>query len=472
MRYNIFLAGIVAAIIIFFVTGCAQDKTGMALSRHTHSSGIAQYPAFASNEKSAMSTRSMATAADVNIPENATVEDYVQLALARNPGLIAARQKVSASKERIKQEGSLQDPMLKVAPIGEMAETAAGQVDTMMGVSQTLPFPGKLSTKAKIASKETDVASQELIQTQLSLVADVRRAYWGYYFTSRAIEVTQQNHDLLEQFHQVAQSMYSVGTGGQQDVLRASVELSNLTNELLTWKQRRQTAAAMLNSLIDRPVEAALPQPPQTQPEQLKLELNGLLAQAERFNPELGALRERTEADRQRLNLANLNRWPDLTLGYDYGFVSDHGLAPSANGKDQWWITFSINLPIWFEKLDAAEREARYRVSQRNAELKNTANRVSFRVQDAFIKVDTQQRLVTLFHDVIIPQAQQTVDVSSSAYQAGRLDFLTLIDNWRKLLNYKLMYHQSVAQLEQDFADLQQVVGKDVGKVWLPEQPK
>jgi cobalt-zinc-cadmium efflux system outer membrane protein len=468
MRYKMWFAGIALSAVILG-SSCAQNKDEIEFGGRGHNANFAK-PAL-DNQETAISRANLG-AGEVNIGGNATVEDYVRLAMERNPGIIAARQRVNAAHERIVQESSLDDPMLKVAPIGEMAETAAGQVDTMIGVSQKFPFPGKLSTKAKIASKETQVAAQELVQTQLSVTDDVRRAYWSYYYTTRAIEVTQQNRDLLEQFHQVAQSMYSAGTGGQQDVLRASVELSNLTNELLTWNQRQQTAAAMLNSLIDRPIQAALPVPAQMQPEQLKLELNGLLAEAEKYNPELAAIQQRIEADQQRLKLANLNRWPDLTLGYDYGFVSDMGLAASANGKDQWWITFGINLPIWFNKLDAAEREARYRINQRSAELKNTANRVSFRVEDAFIKVDTQQRLVTLFNDVIIPQAQQTVDVSSSDYQTGKLDFLTLIDNWRKLLNYKLMYHQSVAQLEQDFADLQQAVGKDVKRVWLPEEPK
>jgi cobalt-zinc-cadmium efflux system outer membrane protein len=472
MQYKTCLTAIAAAIVILGSTGCAENETDAAWKQDASGRSITQSMTVANNVKPAAINPSAMTAADVNIPESATVQDYVRLALQRNPGIMAARERANALRERVVQEGSLDDPMLKVAPIGEMAETAAGQVDTMMGVSQKLPFPGKLSTKAKIASKEADAALQELVKTQLAVMDDVRRAYWSYYFTSRAIEVTQQNRDLLEQFHQVAQSMYSAGTGSQQDVLRASVELSNLTNELLTWGQRRQTAGAMLNSLIDRPVEASLPQPPEIQPEQLQLELNRLLAEAQRFNPELGVIRQRTEADQQRLKLANLNRWPDLTLGYDYGFVSDQGISAAANGKDQWWITFSINLPIWFQKLDAAEREARYRISQQNAELKNTENRVSFRVQDAFIKVDTQQRLVTLFNDVIIPQSQQTVDVSSSGYRSGKLDFLTLVDNWRKLLNYRLMYHQSVAELEQNFADLQQAVGKDVERVWLPEQPR
>jgi len=54
------------------------------------------------------------------------------------------------------------------------------------------------------------------------------------------------------------------------------------------------------------------------------------------------------------------------------------------------------------------------------------------------------------------------VRVSKSSYRAGKVDFLTIVDNWRKLLEFELMYHLSVSQLEQHFAELQRVVGRDL----------
>ncbi|MHC4709639.1 MAG: hypothetical protein ACYTA3_04235, partial [Planctomycetota bacterium] len=66
-----------------------------------------------------------------------------------------------------------------------------------------------------------------------------------------------------------------------------------------------------------------------------------------------------------------------------------------------------------------------------------------------------------LFRDVIIPQARQTVDASLSGYRAGKLDFLTLVDNWRRLFEFEVIYHQDLTALEQSLADLQQAVGRD-----------
>lgn len=405
----------------------------------------------------AMSPSPAAAMAEASGPEA-----YVQLALERNPAIRGAKQKVQRLAQRIPQVTSLDDPMFNVSPIGEMAETAAGQAGLMTGVSQKLPFPGKLSTRGRIAGQMVAAAAQDLEATKLQVIADTRQAYWSHYFAVRAINVTEQSRELLSQFKQIAEAKNKAGTASQQDVLRASVELSNLDNELITWRQRRTTAAAMLNSLIDRPVTAEIPAPSIVDADEIALDLNQLLAEAEQINPAIRKVREQVEEYRQRLKLAKLNRYPDLTAMLNYVAVEDEGISMAANGKDQWWLGFGVNLPVWTEKLDAAENESRHGIMESLADLNNAHNRVAFRVQDAFVKVDTQQRLTILFRDVIVPQAQQTVDASFSSYRAGKVEFLTVVDNWRKLLNFQLMYHQSLAQLEKDFAALQQTVGRDL----------
>ena len=408
----------------------------------------------------------------VEIPDDAGPEDYVRLALRRNPAIKAAQQRVRRLANRIPQVTSLGDPMLTIAPIGEMAETAAGQVRVMTGVSQKLPFPGKLQARGDIAGLDTSMAVHDLENTRLAVIADTRRAYWSYYFTVRAIEVTTHNRQLLARFQQIAEAKYRAGAATQQDVLRASVELSNVENTLITLAQRRSTAVAMLNRLIDRQVTATLPEPPPIDPDELTLELDPLLATADLANPAIRKVHERIDVFRKRLQLAKLGRWPDLTVSFNYNLVDDEGLSRIANGEDQWWVGLGVNLPIWQEKLDAAERESARGVMEAIAELREARNRVAFRVEDAFVKVDTQQRLVILFRDVIVPQARQTVDSALGSYQAGKVDFLTLVDNWRRLLDFQLMYHQSLAQLEQSFAELQQAVGEDLDRTGRSsEQP-
>ncbi len=404
----------------------------------------------------------------VDLSSQNDVDAYVRLALERNPRIRAAEHNVDRLTQRIDQVTSLNDPMFMFSPVGEMAQTASGQVGLMTGVSQQVPYPGKLAARGRVAAQDVAVAAAQLEQVKLDVIAQTRQAYWRHYFAVRAIEVTRQSRSLLYNLRSSAEAMLEAGRAMQQDVLRASVELGDVDRKLVELEQGKRSAAAMLNQMLDRPMDAAIPDPPPIEPRDLSLQHAALLAEASENNPQLAAAHHRIETFRERLELARLQRRPDMTVGINYAAVDDEGLSPVANGNDQWWLTFGVNLPIWASKNNAAEREARFGIQQELAALRDVNNRVAFDVEDALARVESQQRLVALFRDVIIPDAKQTVDASVNAYQSGKVDFLTLIDNWRRLLEFELQYHRSLAQLERDLADLEQAVGRGVARETSP----
>lgn len=399
-----------------------------------------------------------------------SAEVYVRLALERNPSIRAAEQRALRFGERIAQTTSLDDPMLEITPIGEMAETAAGRVGLMTSLSQRLPFPGKLEARGRVAEQEVAIAEQDLERVRLSVVADTRRSYWGLYYAVRSIEINRKNRDLLAQLSEVARAKQRAGVTTQEAALRASVEMNNLENELIALEQRRTTATAMLNTLIDRPVRAPIADPGPVTLTEFGGRLDALLAGAEANNPTIRGIRERLTQYRERRGLAGLGRYPDLTVSVSYNLVDDNGLSPVANGDNQWWLGFGVNLPIWQGKQDSAEREAMRGVLETAGELVGEQNMVAFRVQDAFLKVDTQQRQAALLRDVIVPEARQAVEASLSGYRAGEVDFLTLIDNWRNLLEFELMFQAGISELERGFAELQESVGYDLERDGTPRR--
>jgi cobalt-zinc-cadmium efflux system outer membrane protein len=84
-------------------------------------------------------------------------------------------------------------------------------------------------------------------------------------------------------------------------------------------------------------------------------------------------------------------------------------------------------------------------------------------VTDLFAQAKSQQDLLTLFREDILPKARQTLEVSSRAYNVGEVDFLQLIDNWRQLLRYEVSYRRLEASLRQTVAELERMVGGFVG---------
>jgi outer membrane protein, heavy metal efflux system len=400
--------------------------------------------------------------APLDMPENAGLEEYVAFALQRNPSIHRAIRAAQMAGFRVPQVTSLQDPMLAVVPpTGNMVETAAGMMDGGVEISQTIPFPGRLSRRGKVAEQEVRMALATLNDVRIRVVSDVARAYYEYYLAEVSIDITRASAQLLDQMRSVAAARYRTGSATQQDVLRAEVELYALTNEIITLEQRHSTSQARLNTLMDRPVDAPLPAPSPFDLATVDWKLPDAMDRAVESNPQLVRLREQVLRDLERIRLAKLEYYPDLRASFSYNFIGS-GISPVATGDDNWSLPLGLNLPIWWKRLRAGVLEANAGTLSSVEQLEEARNTILFGLQDTLVKVDTQYRQAILFRDLIVPRARQTVEVSTAAYRTGDLEFTALIENWRNWLDFSLAYYRALAGLEQRFADLQQLIGARV----------
>jgi outer membrane protein TolC len=397
---------------------------------------------------------------DTELAGSAGLEDYVRLALRDSPTIRRAVRRVQTLGYEVPQVTSLSDPMVSlIPPTGDMVQTAAGEMAGGVSVSQKIPFPGKLSGRGRVVEQAVRMALQDLADARISTVAKVQKAYDVYYLADVSIEITHQSEQLLQQIRDVAAARYRAGRATQQDVLRAEVELYSLINELITLEQRRETARALLNSLMNRRVDAELPPPAELELEQVEWKLPEAMAEAVRHNPRLARVQEQIKRDLANIKLARLDYFPDLTVGYGATFISSSGVSPVASGEDAWNLAFGLNLPIWWQRLRAQVLEMNAQALTSVEEYAELRNLIFFELQDTLVKIDTAYRQAVLLRELIVPRAWQTVEVSTIAYRAGSVDFTPLIDNWRKWLDLSLAYHRALAELEQRFADLQQLVG-------------
>ncbi len=403
---------------------------------------------------------------DAPLPDDAGLDDYIRLTLRDNPAIGRAVRQLQVLGYQVPQVTSLDDPMINlIPPTGDMTQTAAGMMQGAVSVTQKIPFPGKLSARGRIAEATVRMALDSLADVRISVVAQVQKAYYSYYLADVSIQITRQSEQLLSQVHDVAAAHYKAGAATQQDVLRAEVELYGLQNELITLEQQRATARAQLNALMNRAVDALLPPPREFELTQVQWRLPQVMQRAVASNPRLSRLQEQIKRDVETVKLARLNYFPDLTVGYTYTFISSSGISPVRTGDDAWNLAFGLNLPIWWQRLRARVLEGNAQTLASVEEYTDLRNQLLFQLQDTLVKIDTQYRQALLFRDLIVPRAWQTVEVSTSTYQAGSLEFTALIDNWRKWLDFSLGYHRALAELEQRFADLQQLVGVRLPRV-------
>lgn len=398
-------------------------------------------------------------------PDTADVDWFINHAIAGNPQLRAARQRVERVRQRIPQARALPDPIASVT-FGELAQTAAGQVEYIVGVQQSLPFPGTLDAREQVARRQVDEALGELQVTLQQVRGDVERAFWSYYAATREAEVLEQNRQLLKQIESSVNSRVKVAAAGQDDQLRVSRRLAAIENRISKAKQRQRSAMAMLVQLTGQGRWAAMPRPAVAERQVGSLDRDRLLQRAVRTNPAVRVAQARAATYRSRLELARATRLPDFMVGLNYGAVRASGLSPVANGDDQFSATVGVSIPIWGEQYDAAEHEALHGIGEAIAGIRLAQDRSTFGIDDALARLEANQEVLGRLRERMMPDARQTITVAMKSYQTGKLDLLQLLDDWDSLLDDQLAVARAIANVQRAAADVEQAVG---GALAAPE---
>lgn len=382
----------------------------------------------------------------------------IQEALERNPEVTAAREQVEALKEKTRQAPVLDDPEVRIQLWNtpeSLDVTRSGT--TIYGVAQKFPVPGLLSQKEEVAAHEADQAEQRLIAKVREITAAVKIAYYELFYAHKAIGIHHDQVSLLKQFFEIANAKFKVGTGTQVDVLRAQVELSKLFQHLPVLEQRRQTAQAQVNTLLDRSLDTPLGVPREPRAESPAPSMQQLVDQALQSRPELQEANLAVAQFQSATKLAHLRYYPHLRVELQrwQNFNTDDGFGGN--------VTFNIPFSFWTKpKYDAGVREAAAQVQAARARKQAIENLTRFQIQDLTAKIQATQEVLELYRTTVLPQARQTLKAANAGYRTNRSGFLDLIDAERNVIAYQLEYVRALVDREQQVAQLERVIGTEL----------
>lgn len=398
-----------------------------------------------------------------SVETSESVEYFISLALANHPSIQAARQRVSAELHRIPQVRALPDPKFNNTfwPIHDQSlQTAAGRVGNQMSVSQIVPWPEKLRTKAAIVSQEVRVAQAEVDRVEREITESVRLAYYEVWFATRAIAIIEETQELINDLTKVAEARYRSG-GTQQDVLRARLESDRLADKLVSLAKQKQVAQADLAALVQQPVTLVVEAGEELGLADVPAQLDELIALAEQCNPKLAGLAWEIQRDRQKHRLACLQQYPDLQFGLNWGLVNDNNnvISPVANGHDQINFNVGTTLPIWRDKINAGVREAANRTSSSVKRLDAERDALYGKLRRLLAQADafTEQR--DIYEKRIIPRTEDTLKLAIADYRGKRTDFFSLIETYRELLMFETQLARIEASLAGTIAQVERAVG-------------
>lgn len=400
---------------------------------------------------------SLFTPAIVFAGDTLSLKGIIEEALHNNQEIQAVRHNVKAKEDMAGAEGVLDDPIFKIEMMDLSKEhpldiSPGSAMQTRYSFSQMFPYPGKLPLQKHIALKEALMAEEELRITEIGIIKMIKEAYYEYQMITESIKIVEEIKDLLSATAKTAEIKYSTGDVSQQDVIKAQLEVSMLINEAINLKAEREVTAAEIKALLNRSQDTTLPEPDKISPDKVSisksyLRIDALTAKALKNNPSLRLMRYGTEEEDLKAELTKKNYYPDFMLG----------IAPiQRNGRfDSWDAMFQINIPIWRSKYDKQVSEAVSTAEVMKSRLRSEEYIKTAEVKEWIVKVETADKIWELYETTLMPQSELSFNSALKNYQAGKVDFITLLDTERLLkktkmdyINALITYHKRVAALE------------------------
>jgi len=388
-----------------------------------------------------------------NITEPGTntlsLEAAIRLALVNNPSLRASSARTDAAAGRAQQAGKWSNPELELSAEDWSVDQGNGFSDAkqLIGISQSLPYPGKKSLDRRIGRAGVKLFGAELALRQTEVIRDVKAGFYRVLAAERMVEVSGRLVDVAESAATTARKRVDAGAAAYQEQLRSEVQLEQARTERA---ERRRTLAAsqqFLAGLLGRP-------------EMKPVRLSGALAEkpdAALLNVEdqtwltnhPSAVAAQSNVDQAELEArrARLDKYPDVKLGVAGGRIgeTDESIVQ---------VGLSIPLPIWNQG-KGREREAFANATAAAAEQRAVQQQLLREWANARERYRTAMDQVTRYRDRILPRADEALRLVQTGFDEGKFGFIDLMDTQRTDAEAHLAYQEKLLELNLAQAELE-----------------
>ncbi len=422
------------------------------------------------NSPQSMEYRSLAQNEDrmeAILAESVNLDLLLNLAYEKNQGLQAARRKVEAALEQYPQAAYLDNILSQYNAFTKQLDTKIGPQRHKEMVAMKFPFPDMLAIKGEVVTQDVQMLQKDSEIALRDLITDVRLAYYEYLFVDESLDITRENQELLKQVLQIVTAKFRAGIENYGSLLKAQVELSRLSDSILTLEEKRGMLIARINTLLNRPPGAPLGSAEPLDYLSVTLSLEELYQKGVQHRQEIQKQRIAISKMELMIQMAKKMSSPDASTGASY--FEDRGALRT--GTEKMPPTFMTNrsvnprMAVWFGKDDAYVREIEVRLDAMRQMVTNMEDKTRFMVKLHHFGASNAKRTVSLHDNTLLPQAQQALEASNTAYQAAKMDFLSLLDAQRTLLNFRLAKLRALWDYRLHVAKLEQTVG-----IVLPKQ--
>jgi cobalt-zinc-cadmium efflux system outer membrane protein len=360
-----------------------------------------------------------------------TLQQAVDRALAANPNLLSAREHVSAVEANKITAGLRLNPNLtllgQTMTLPEVNNTGGNPFFYSAGVSRLFERGQKRRWRLESASATADSTQSQYRDQQRQLVLAVRQAFTTMLVAKASLAVAQENLTDYRKTVDLSRSRLDAGDITQTDFERIDLQQAQFESDFDNAQLQLQQASAQLQLLfgVDRPAPT-LDIVGTLDPPQLPLTMNEAEDKALASRPDFLATRQALTAAEAEARLAIAGGTTDPTVASEY----------ERSGADN---TFGVNVSIplrIFDRNQGEKERTRYEVASSRLAVTAARNQVISDVDQAWITLDTAQRLAQRYNSHYLDEAAHVRDNLQFSYRNGNstlLDYLSALRDYRAI---------------------------------------
>ncbi len=366
-----------------------------------------------------------------------TLDDALRLADERNLDLKAAAARLRQAQEATSKAWAGYLPQVTatgaytrnqyeaVLPAGtlytgspEITLQPQDQLAGQLEASQVL-FSPALWYGIRAASRGADAAELNVAGARRDILFGTAQAFYGVASLRQAAQVSERLLEIAQRQEKDARVRFQAGAIAKVGLLRAEIDRARAEQDLRRARNSYESARIGLATLLDRPVDFEVADPPEP-----KLVPDAVQLQAD-------ALRDRTEVRAARKGLESARAARNAQIGKYFPNVAAFGRwqlqnAAGFTGKtEQWAAGLSLQWKILDGGLRESDlRESGARVDEAEANLASTEARTSAEVRQALLDLESARANAEKAREQrdLAAENQRLVDVSFRAGAATAVE--------------------------------------------------
>ena len=346
-------------------------------------------------------------------------------------------------------------------PIGSGTFPDQNVWDGGFDASWELDLFGRVRRNVQAQGAFVAVSREDLRDVQVSLTAELARAYFELRGAQEQLSVAQRNAENQRRTLMVTRQRLDAGRGTAFDTERAQAQLSFTLASVPLLESRVRDAQYQIGVLVGRPPAAVAAELDKTVPLPA-FPATVTLASPDsvvRLRPDVAAAERQVAVERALVGAAKAEYLPRLSLGGSAGYTASSFDALGDRGTFRYAVGPIISWPaLNLGRVKARVDQSQARESEAQAQYTQTVLRALQEVESSLVRYRTSRARVERIQDAA-SASERAAELARLRFSGGVADFLQVLDAERTQLEAQDQLAQSRTEAATAYAALYKALG-------------